>query len=405
MKLYINEDVIAVNNKYENLIFLYDRFKHIKYDINEDMFNIIKRVYKDDGVSYEVMCGEYEGIENTISDLISLDIIKTKKQKRCNNIKELFDIPSARLFVELTDKCNLRCKHCYGDFKPENFNTLDIDALKELIDQAVNLGVYQFDITGGEPLLYPNLEELLSALYDAGMLVTVFSNLTVLTNKSLELLKKYKIKKIITSIDSSDAKAHDDFRGVKGSFNKTLDSINSIKTTSTIEVAVNTMVGKHNYNNIENTILFLKELNVPCVLDSIIPNGRAKEGRENPFYATQVIHDLYGKENINVVLKITDCGVGKRFMYVKSNGNICLCPSLTEKEFVFGNINKTLDIKVVWKKMLDKYCDLRCNKNCAKKEICNGGCRARALKFKKSLYAEDLNSCILSGECAYDEIK
>lgn len=51
----------------------------------------------------------------------------------------------ARPFVELTDKCNLRCKHCYGDFKLENQHTLSLETLDNLIEQAVKLNVYQFD--------------------------------------------------------------------------------------------------------------------------------------------------------------------------------------------------------------------------------------------------------------------
>ena len=51
------------------------------------------------------------------------------------------------------------------------------------------------------------------------------------------------------------------------------------------------------------------------------------------------------------------------------------------------------------------YGDLKCNAKRSKKELCNGGCRARALIFKNSLYKRDLNSCILCGECSLNEIK
>ena len=64
-----------------------------------------------------------------------------------------------------------------------------------MIKQAVKLNVYQFDLTGGEPLLYKDLEYLLSKLYDAGMLVTIFSNLTIQSNKVLDLFEKYELTK------------------------------------------------------------------------------------------------------------------------------------------------------------------------------------------------------------------
>ena len=398
MSLYINQDVVIVNNKYEDTIFIYDRKKHIKSIINDDMFEILRFIYENEGITTEQLLKTYSGLDDIIDQLLSLEILKEEKQKRCHNIKEITNLDTARLFVELTDKCNLRCKHCYGDFKIENSTTLNIDKIDNLINQAIKLNVYQFDLTGGEPLLYKDLELLLSKLYDSGMLVTIFTNLAIKSDKIIKLFDKYCVKKIITSIDSNISKNHDEFRGMIGAFNNTVENIKKIKKTS-IEISINTMVGSHNEKDISDTILFLKELDVPCVLDAIIPNGRANKLSEDTLKSVQVIHDLYNRKDINVELKITDCGVGKRFLYVKSNGNVVLCPSLTAKEFKFGNVNnKTFNLLKCWKRMNEKYGDLECKKKCSKKDMCNGGCRARALLFKKSLYEKDLNSCILCGE-------
>ncbi len=405
MSLYINQDVIIINNKFEKTIFIYDRRNRVKSIINDDMFEILSFIYNNEGLSKENLFKKYSGLDDIISQLLELGILKNTKQKRCNNIKEVTNLDTARLFVELTDKCNLRCRHCYGDFKLENSHTLSIDKIDNLINQAIKLNVYQFDLTGGEPLLYKDLEVLLEKLYNAGMLVTIFTNLTIQSDKIIKLFDKYCVKKIITSIDSNISKNHDEFRGVVGSFDKTVNNIKKLKKTS-IELSINTMVGTHNEKNIDDTILFLKELDVPCVLDAIIPNGRANKLSEDTLKSVQIIHDLYNRKDINVELKITDCGVGKRFLYIKSNGNVVLCPSLTSKEFKFGNINnKTFNLLKCWKDMTNKYGDLECKKKCSKKDICNGGCRARALLFKNDLYGKDLNSCILCGECSFNEIK
>ena len=405
MQLYINQDIVVVNNPFENTIFTYDRKKHIKSIINEDMFDMLDYIYQHEGITLEKLIEYYEDIEDIIEQLIDLSIIKTNKQKRCHNIKKLQKFDTARLFVELTDKCNLRCKHCYGDFKPENYYHLNIDDLDNLIKQAVELNVYQFDLTGGEPLLYKDLELLLSKLYDAGMLVTIFSNLTIQKEDIINLLNKYCVKKVITSIDSHIEKVHDEFRGVNGALSKTLNNISKLKNTS-IELSVNTLVGNHNEKTINETIMFLKKLDLPCVLDAIIPNGRANQLDENTFKSVQIIHDLYNNKEFNVELKITDCGVGKRFLYIKSNGNVCLCPSLITEQFVFDNINhEDFSLLSCWENMNKLYGDLKCNEKCSKKELCNGGCRARALIFKNSLYKRDLNSCILCGECSLNEIK
>ena len=83
-----------------------------------------------------------------------------------------------------------------------------------------------------------------------------------------------------------------------------------------------------------------------------------------------------------------------------------MCPSLITEQFVFDNIkHEDFSLLSCWKNMNKLYGDLKCNEKCSKKELCNGGCRARALIFKNSLYKRDLNSCILCGECSLNEIK
>ena len=274
-----------------------------------------------------------------------------------------------------------------------------------MIDQAIALNIYQFDLTGGEPLLYKDLDKLLLKLYNSGMLVTIFTNLVVSNDKVYDLIEKYKVKKIITSIDSNIEQVHDNFRGMNGALSRTLRNIEKLKKTD-IELSVNTMVGKHNEDHIVDTVEFLKKIDVPCVLDAIIPNGRGDQLNEDTFKSVQNIHDLYTHKDLDVEFKITDCGVGVRFMYIKSNGNICLCPSLTNMDFTFGNVLKEdFSLKKSWDSMNNKYGELSCNEKCTKKELCNGGCRARALIFKNDLYKRDLNSCILCGECSYDKIK
>lgn len=87
MQLYINQDIVVVNNPFENTIFTYDRKKHIKSIINEDMFDMLDYIYQHEGITLEKLIEYYEDIEDIIEQLIDLSIIKKNKQKRCHNIK------------------------------------------------------------------------------------------------------------------------------------------------------------------------------------------------------------------------------------------------------------------------------------------------------------------------------
>lgn len=397
MKLFIKENIVIVNNKFKDEVFIYDRFNHLKYDINEDMFEILNYIYKFNDIN-EKDFNDYGDINEVIDSLIEMDIISKEVQRNLYNIKVKENDDLERIFAEITNKCNLKCKHCYGSFDCVNNSYLNKDSLLNLIDEACKIGVYQFDMTGGEPLLYDDLEIILKSLYEHGMLVTLFTNLTLLSEDKLNLLKKYGVKKIITSVDSCIAKDHDEFRGVDGSFKRTIDNVKKIKDTS-LEISINTMVGKHNYNHLKDTIEFLKELDLPCVIDSIVSEGRARDLDENMYESARKIKEIQEMYN-NEEIYIKDCGVGKSFLYIKPNGNVTLCPSLCDKEeFIFSNLhNENFNLLNSYLTMRNRFKDISCKKKCSNRHKCDGGCRARTFAKYGNFDNEDLHSCILCGE-------
>lgn len=60
-----------------------------------------------------------------------------------------------RAFVQLTNKCNLRCKHCYASGSILNNGALDLEGLKQFLKILINNGVSKIDFTGGEIFTYP----------------------------------------------------------------------------------------------------------------------------------------------------------------------------------------------------------------------------------------------------------
>lgn len=271
MKVYIKDSLIVVNNKFENKIFIYDGSTRLEYQINEDTFSIIEDIKNnqyDEKQLLEIYPSDF------INTLFAMGIITTEIQSNIHNVKRLTKYNNARIFIELTDKCNLKCKHCYGAFECKKNNTLDLELLKSVIDNASKAGVYQFDITGGEPFLYPKLKELLEYVYNAGMMVRIFSNLTLYNKNFKSLIVKYGVKEIVTSLDSCIKEDHDEFRGQIGSFEKTLKAIEDLKTTG-VNISLNTMVGNHNKEHIEEMVTFISNLGVKSVLDVIVPEGRA----------------------------------------------------------------------------------------------------------------------------------
>lgn len=98
------------------------------------------------------------------------------------------------IFLQITDACNLRCKFCYewgskGYYsKTENNSYLNIEKIKEIILQCSANKPY-YDLFGGEPLIYPDLFQLLRSIKDAGSSSSIPSNGINLIDKSNELIE------------------------------------------------------------------------------------------------------------------------------------------------------------------------------------------------------------------------
>lgn len=97
--------------------------------------------------------------------------------------------------LELTARCNNNCRHCYinlpEDDQQAKAEELSLEEIKCIVDQAVDLGAVWCLITGGEPLLRNDFEEIYLYLKRKGLLVTVFTNATLLTQRHIDLFKKY----------------------------------------------------------------------------------------------------------------------------------------------------------------------------------------------------------------------
>ncbi len=393
MKVYLNDSMVVINNYFERKLFIYDRKYRNEYKINEETFNCIEDI-KSKNYDLDSLNNMFE--EDFIQQLFELNILTFDKQDYVNNVKKIKKFNNVRLFVELTNKCNLRCKHCYGGFGFNNDKSLDIEQLKHVIHDASESGAYQLDLTGGEPMLYPHINELLEFAYKEGMLVRIFTNLTLLTEKNLNMLIKYGVKEIVTSLDSCYANAHDIFRGQNGCFDKTINAIKILKKKN-MPVSVNTMIGNHNKDDIDTLVMFISELNVKSVLDVIVPEGRGTELNENIKDSAKIIKRIYDN-----YYKIIDknaisvhCGIGNRFIYIKSDGNIYICPSLIEEKYKMGSIYDYSTEKI-WEKMKNNFSFLVCSSKCKKCGNCKGGCRARALKMNNDICAKDDVYCIIN---------
>ncbi|MBF0530726.1 MAG: heme b synthase [Deltaproteobacteria bacterium] len=166
---------------------------------------------------------------------------------------EKADYSAPRLVAwEVTRACNLACLHCRAaaiDFPDPG--QLDTAEGLRLIDQIAAMSRETILIlTGGEPLLRPDIFDLASHGTAVGLKVVMAPNGTMITAERAKRMKESGIQRISVSIDGATAKDHDYFRGVIGAFDGLIAGLDAAKTAG-LEFQVNTTVTRANLNQIE----------------------------------------------------------------------------------------------------------------------------------------------------------
>lgn len=124
--------------------------------------------------------------------------------------------------LEVTARCNNNCRHCYINLPPGDETALrdelTLDEISDIADQAVSLGTLWCVITGGEPLLRKDFIELYRLLKNKGLLVSVFTNACLITDKHVELFRNYPPRDIEITVYGISKETYEQVTGNPGSY-------------------------------------------------------------------------------------------------------------------------------------------------------------------------------------------
>lgn len=194
-----------------------------------------------------------------------------------------FDHSPLLLFYEITRACSLRCRHCRAEAQP-NRHPLELSAAdaRKLVDEAC-----RFDkppmlvITGGDPARRPDLIDIIRYATGRNIRTALTPAATrVISHEFIAQLKDAGLHRLAVSIDAAEAALHDGFRGVTGSFARTLDILADARDCR-LPFQVNTTITRDNIRQIDAIYDLMQ--NVSPVLWSLfflIPMGRASAGVE-----------------------------------------------------------------------------------------------------------------------------
>lgn len=345
------------------------------YELDAESFDFLERCGSAEGcisdnTAFTVYCVE-EGILTSVPSAVNRPPINRSPE------------PSLRyLELQITDACNLRCRHCYiGDRKTHE---LSADQVRTVLAEFEEMQGLRVLITGGEPLLHRDFRSINSMLGRYMLRKVLFSNGVLLTGAVLEGLN---VDEIQISIDGLEH-AHDRLRG-KGSYRKAMDAV-TLCLDKGFDVSVSTVVHAANLQDFDRLESMFREIGVrdwtvdiPCASGRLADNPEfrispAEGGRYLRYGFGGGMHGGDGK-----------FGCGLHLMSVLADGKIAKCTFYADR--CVGTIGDGL--RECWHRITPvRLADLACD--CDHLDACRGGCRYRA-ELLGSATGKDLYRCFL----------
>ncbi len=243
-----------------------------------------------------------------------------------DDMKNNFDLDQTPLVViwEVTRACDLSCFHCRASAQSGR-NPLELSTVeaKKLIDDIAELNPPIFIFTGGDPLKRPDVYELVEYAASKRLHPAMTPSATPLLNReSLMELKRAGLRRLALSLDGPTPELHDSFRGVAGSFARTLDAMSWANSIG-LPVQINTTVSRRNINELENVLTVVRNFRIVMwSLFFMVPTGRA-EATDLPSAAEfeRAFAEIYRlAKNVPFKVKTTEAQHYRRYLLQQRPG-------------------------------------------------------------------------------------
>jgi len=273
--------------------------------------------------------------------------------------------------VAVTYNCQCDCLHCSAAFYKEevtrNRNALSLGELQDGVRQAVDLGATCVVLTGGEPLLYEGIYELIASVDPARSVCTLFTNGEFLTERTVEKLKQAGIYGVFVSVDHADGARHDENRQRPG-LSKKISRGLALCQQAKILTGISTYATREKIRDGELDALMdlAKSLKVLEVfIFDVIPTGRLSAQREcmladeeaeqlrefrriyneKPEYPHIIHQTMFSSIAYPCVAE--GCPAGMVQVHLRANGDVAPCDFTPHS---FGNIRQR-SLGEIWEAM------------------------------------------------------
>jgi radical SAM protein with 4Fe4S-binding SPASM domain len=287
--------------------------------------------------------------------------------------------------LEITARCNNDCRHCYinlpaGD-RIARSKELTLQEISEIADQALALGAVWVLISGGEPLLREDFMEIYLLLKRKGLLVSVFTNATLIRDEHIALFRKYPPRDIEVTVYGSTQQTYEQVTGRPGSFAAFTTGLNRLQESG-IKVRLKAMAIRSNLNELQAITDFCRsrtkdyfrfdpQLHLRFdgdeIRNSLIRSERLtpeeivalEQADEQRFSSLQKNCDILFRQDSahDGCDHLFHCGLGKASFNVAYDGTLRLCSSLWAPGTTYDLRKGTL--REAWESFVPKILDMR----------------------------------------------
>jgi radical SAM protein with 4Fe4S-binding SPASM domain len=312
-----------------------------------------------------------------------------------------------RLYIDLTTRCNQRCRHCSIAAGRETSALLQDGEIAGLLSEAAGMGITRIVFSGGEPMLRPGLRELVEHAAGLGQSVTILTNGTLLDAPAARLLARYGVS-VKISLDGATAATHDALRG-RGAFAGAMRGFRTLQLLPPELRSAHFTVHRRNVIELPCVPAVLERAGVRnLVVSTVKPAGRAAINRELlippamiPYVYRRI--ELLKRDPRVEIREFSSKGwtgfgcpaVCDKFG-IAADGSATTCVFLGN-DYLGGNVREE-PLAALWRRYLSGEPAFAANPTCAAcpwLPVTGGGCRARALHFTGDINGPDPYCCAM----------
>ncbi len=293
-----------------------------------------------------------------------------------------------------TLRCGFSCAHCLAVSREAGFADMPLEKVRGLIDEVTQMGVGEFLVTGGEPLVREDLGEVIEYLSHKGMSWTL--NTAAMPGRGMrEVIARHRPGFVAVSLDGPRP-VHDAFRGKAGAWDEAMEAIRFFKSLEDVRVCAGTTVTSRNYDALDETFHLVTGSGADrWGIHLLVPEGRAADrpdlfltkaqlkrlikfvARRRRYFHVEMADEIGYLGYLEPLVRDVPlhCGAGRAQCVVLPDGEVVPCTTL-DRSCSAGNVHER-SLMQIWTEGFQDLRAWRPSGKCGRCDYavgCRGGC-------------------------------